>query len=263
MQKLSQHDSTKGHVLQYADPIMETLLRVFSNRASTVHEVRHACTLYVYCMHTYYVCMYLQCASFRDALAMPWLSMPLVSVRVAEVPILACVRLCMAARCCCSAIVLTPVAVQASRPNIRPGTAGCEAPANAGCDSHLMLFGSFVLQEAMLAVGAFSYSAGRQFTKYLPAFYPFLKMGLANYQEWQVRHACDSRQLLWPSLHQTQHNTALAATAASIQACVALQCCCPYSQRIITVAKDCQWHSAMQRYQSDSLTTTTLCLCWS
>jgi hypothetical protein len=44
-----------------------------------------------------------------------------------------------------------------------------------------------VHEEAMLAVGAFIYACGRQFTKYLPAFYPFLKMGLMNHQEWQVR----------------------------------------------------------------------------
>jgi hypothetical protein len=44
-----------------------------------------------------------------------------------------------------------------------------------------------VHEEAMLAVGAFTYACGRQFNKYLPAFYPFLKMGLMNHQEWQVR----------------------------------------------------------------------------
>jgi importin subunit beta-1 len=44
-----------------------------------------------------------------------------------------------------------------------------------------------VHEEAMSTVGAFTYACGRQFTKYLPAFYPFLKMGLMNHQEWQVR----------------------------------------------------------------------------
>jgi importin subunit beta-1 len=43
-----------------------------------------------------------------------------------------------------------------------------------------------VHEEAMSTVGAFTYACGRQFTKYLPAFYPFLKMGLMNHQEWQV-----------------------------------------------------------------------------
>mmetsp|Transcript_36758 Transcript_36758/g.92846 ORF Transcript_36758/g.92846 Transcript_36758/m.92846 type:complete len:881 (-) Transcript_36758:305-2947(-) len=43
-----------------------------------------------------------------------------------------------------------------------------------------------VHEEAMLAVGAFSYALGKQFTKYLPAFFPYLRVGLTNYQEWQV-----------------------------------------------------------------------------
>lgn len=43
-----------------------------------------------------------------------------------------------------------------------------------------------VHEEAMLAVGAFSYALGKQFMKYLQAFVPYLKMGLTNYQEWQV-----------------------------------------------------------------------------
>lgn len=46
--------------------------------------------------------------------------------------------------------------------------------------------GSSVHEEAMLAVGAFTYACGRQFSKYLPAFYPYLKAGLMNHQEWQV-----------------------------------------------------------------------------
>lgn len=53
----------------------------------------------------------------------------------------------------------------------------------------LQVFGSrstSVHEEAMLAVGAFTYACGRQFNKYLPAFYPYLKMGLMNHQEWQV-----------------------------------------------------------------------------
>lgn len=46
--------------------------------------------------------------------------------------------------------------------------------------------GTSVHEEAMLAVGAFTYACGRQFSKYLPAFYPYLKAGLMNHQEWQV-----------------------------------------------------------------------------
>lgn len=45
---------------------------------------------------------------------------------------------------------------------------------------------STVHEEAMLAVGACTYACGRQFTKYLPAFYPYLQRGLTNHQEWQV-----------------------------------------------------------------------------
>jgi importin subunit beta-1 len=78
VQKLSERDATKPAVLQYGDSVMETLLRVFGARSSSVHE------------------------------------------------------------------------------------------------------------EAMLAVGAFTYAAGRGFTKYLPAFYPYLKLGLMNHAEWQV-----------------------------------------------------------------------------
>lgn len=43
-----------------------------------------------------------------------------------------------------------------------------------------------VHEEAILTVGAFTYACGRAFNKYLQAFYPFLKMGLMNHQEWQV-----------------------------------------------------------------------------
>jgi len=53
----------------------------------------------------------------------------------------------------------------------------------------LRVFGSnstSVHEEAMLAVGAFTYACGRQFTKYLQAFYHFLRIGLMNHQEWQV-----------------------------------------------------------------------------
>jgi importin subunit beta-1 len=82
MQKLSEVEQYKAAVLQYADQIMETLLRVFGNHSSSVHE------------------------------------------------------------------------------------------------------------EAMLAVGAFTYACGRRFSNYLTAIYPYIKMGLMNHQEWQVRSGC-------------------------------------------------------------------------
>lgn len=43
-----------------------------------------------------------------------------------------------------------------------------------------------VSEEAMRTVGAFTYGLGRNFMKYMPQFYPYLKMGLTNYQEWEV-----------------------------------------------------------------------------
>lgn len=43
-----------------------------------------------------------------------------------------------------------------------------------------------VHEEAMQAVGAVAIGVGRQFGKYLPAFYPYLQAGLANHREWQV-----------------------------------------------------------------------------
>ncbi|KAI3428693.1 hypothetical protein D9Q98_007516 [Chlorella vulgaris] len=43
-----------------------------------------------------------------------------------------------------------------------------------------------VHEEAMLAVGAMTYSCGRQFSKYMHSFFPVLQRGLAHHQEWQV-----------------------------------------------------------------------------
>lgn len=43
-----------------------------------------------------------------------------------------------------------------------------------------------VHEEAMLTVGAFTYACQHNFAKYLPEFYPYLRMGLANHQEWHV-----------------------------------------------------------------------------
>lgn len=39
-----------------------------------------------------------------------------------------------------------------------------------------------VHEEAMLAVGALTYASGKGFLKYMPGFFPFLKLGLANHQ---------------------------------------------------------------------------------
>lgn len=39
-----------------------------------------------------------------------------------------------------------------------------------------------VHEEAMLAVGALTYSCGQSFTKYMQAFYPVLEMGLQNHR---------------------------------------------------------------------------------
>lgn len=43
-----------------------------------------------------------------------------------------------------------------------------------------------VHEEAMLAVGAFTYACGPQFKKYMPSFMPYLKAGLLNYKDWVV-----------------------------------------------------------------------------
>ena len=57
-------------------------------------------------------------------------------------------------------------------------------------DTLLRVFNSVsatsVHEEAMLAVGAFTYACGRAFSKYLPMFYPYLRLGLMNHKEWQV-----------------------------------------------------------------------------
>ncbi|KAK8949364.1 Transportin-1 [Platanthera zijinensis] len=43
-----------------------------------------------------------------------------------------------------------------------------------------------VHEEAMLAIGALAYSTGHNFTKYMQGFYPYLEMGLQNFEEYQV-----------------------------------------------------------------------------
>ena len=37
-------------------------------------------------------------------------------------------------------------------------------------------------EEALLAVGAFNYAAGKQFVKYMESFFPVLLQGLTNHQ---------------------------------------------------------------------------------
>ncbi|XP_042387112.1 importin subunit beta-1-like [Zingiber officinale] len=43
-----------------------------------------------------------------------------------------------------------------------------------------------VHEEAMLAIGAVAYAVGGNFLKYMQGFYPYLEMGLQNFQEYQV-----------------------------------------------------------------------------
>ncbi|PKU70398.1 importin subunit beta-1 isoform X2 [Dendrobium catenatum] len=43
-----------------------------------------------------------------------------------------------------------------------------------------------VHEEAMLAIGALAYAAGHNFLKYMQGFYPYLEMGLQNFEEYQV-----------------------------------------------------------------------------
>ncbi|CAL9750402.1 unnamed protein product [Musa acuminata subsp. burmannicoides] len=43
-----------------------------------------------------------------------------------------------------------------------------------------------VHEEAMLAIGALAYATGTNFLKYMQGFYPYLEMGLQNFEEYQV-----------------------------------------------------------------------------
>ncbi|XP_008806235.2 importin subunit beta-1-like [Phoenix dactylifera] len=43
-----------------------------------------------------------------------------------------------------------------------------------------------VHEEAMLAIGALAYATGANFVKYMQGFYPYLEMGLQNFEEYQV-----------------------------------------------------------------------------
>eukprot|EP00192_Tetraselmis_astigmatica_P009547 CAMPEP_0117667886 /NCGR_PEP_ID=MMETSP0804-20121206/11224_1 /TAXON_ID=1074897 /ORGANISM="Tetraselmis astigmatica, Strain CCMP880" /LENGTH=890 /DNA_ID=CAMNT_0005475679 /DNA_START=134 /DNA_END=2806 /DNA_ORIENTATION=+ len=47
-----------------------------------------------------------------------------------------------------------------------------------------------VFDEAVLAVGALTVPCGKNFTKYMPSFYPILEAGLKNFDDWQVCIAC-------------------------------------------------------------------------
>ncbi|EIE27283.1 ARM repeat-containing protein [Coccomyxa subellipsoidea C-169] len=67
--------------------------------------------------------------------------------------------------------------------------AGVTAFADTIMEALLSVFAchsSTVHEEAMLAVGALTYACGTQFNKYMERFYPYLELGLKNYQEWQV-----------------------------------------------------------------------------
>lgn len=45
---------------------------------------------------------------------------------------------------------------------------------------------STVHEEAMLAIGTFTYATGQDFVKYMPEFYKYLNLGLQNFEEYQV-----------------------------------------------------------------------------
>lgn len=63
--------------------------------------------------------------------------------------------------------------------------AGVTAFADTIMEALLSVFAchsSTVHEEAMLAVGALTYACGTQFNKYMERFYPYLELGLKNYQ---------------------------------------------------------------------------------
>lgn len=49
-----------------------------------------------------------------------------------------------------------------------------------------MGFNSIVHEEAVLAIGALTYTTSFKFAKYMPEFYKYLDMGLQNFEEYQV-----------------------------------------------------------------------------
>ncbi|KIY96712.1 Importin subunit beta-1 [Monoraphidium neglectum] len=59
-------------------------------------------------------------------------------------------------------------------------------PGQAGGAAGAAVAAASVHEEAMQAVGSVAIGVGRQFSKYMPSFYPYLKAGLLNHQEWQV-----------------------------------------------------------------------------
>lgn len=56
-----------------------------------------------------------------------------------------------------------------------------------------------VHEEALLAVGAFNYAAGKQFVKYMESFFPVLLQGLTNHQVGAASISCSSK-LKWKRL---------------------------------------------------------------
>ena len=51
---------------------------------------------------------------------------------------------------------------------------------------------AMVHEEALLAVGAFNYAAGKQFVKYMESFFPVLLQGLTNHQVGAALYLCSS-----------------------------------------------------------------------
>lgn len=65
------------------------------------------------------------------------------------------------------------------------------------------------------AVGSVAIGVGRQFSKYMPSFYPYLKAGLVNHQEWQVRWAHALSFALCPQLRNQQAGSVVIASFAT------------------------------------------------
>ena len=79
--------------------------------------------------------------------------------------------------------------------------AGVTAFADTIMEALLSVFAchsSTVHEEAMLAVGALTYACGTQFNKYMERFYPYLELGLKNYQVGTIMHL-DGGQTCPPS----------------------------------------------------------------
>lgn len=166
VQKLSEQDDTKAAVLQFGDQIMETLLRIFQFRSATVSWACHELGLPQGRQRGWE----LFARGGQGGLDPDAQPQRLVS---SQLP----------------ALVGVPTPERVSRRSSQPL-------------SHSALIHCFaspgqpqVHEEAMLAVGAFTYAVGKQFNKYLPQFSQYLKTGLTNYLEWQV--SC-LREATWP-----------------------------------------------------------------